>query len=851
MSTIELSSTMLSACHLTMCDGQAVLRIQNRIFGLIGVRRARIPAAFHDLLAKATFTGSMANAQIVWSTDVFQSEPVRLSELQGKEKQRYAALVKQALQAYADAFQQAENGVKKLLFASISYSDEDAVFCADNRVVITEWGLSRKGGGDPVCMSWSFIDGKEEPTITSVPSYGDVGDKPGGGGEQEPSNPDDASSEWRDDNPFAPIHPEPEVEERKPGDAPLEGENDNPFDSASSDSNADDVHLQEDSSDGGSKPKGRWRWLVALFLLLLALMLVGLLCKRCGGKVIQPVTPEIDSTEVVLSDDSLRYIVNSRLLILVSADDKVLEDFARSFRKKYSDEKRYILSNPDTVMKRVTLSLPAEERKRMEEELPDEFPEYELIILPETMYKVSYVPNDPYLQDADKRWYFDECAVWEAWDETRGSDKVVVAVIDDGFDLSHPELSGKVVKPYNAVTHSTRITPSPSGHGTHVAATAVGYADNGEGTAGIAPDCLFMPIQVGDAQGKMTLSAILDAFSYAIQQKADVVNVSLGMSFGPFVQFAPLYVQRNFRSNMYLQEERLWNHVFSTAGKQNVTFVLAGGNENCLIGLDPMQRHPGAIKVSAVQRDTQKASFSNYGDMSTVSAPGVRIFNAIPGNRYTYMDGTSMAAPIVTGGCALLKSQDASRTTNEMIQILRQTGKKSPSDVGPIVNFAKALNAQPSVSDECDAINQRYHELLKELEAIKREHPECVHQPDTMTIPRGLELTDLVGRWKSTSSLYNESQEEVVIYFTFNGTSNARLDIVEPDGTTFSASLSVSVSNDRIFIDQRESARNAQTNKTYFPYRFELKPDANRKAEGSAQNKVQAANAFQFNLIKI
>lgn len=395
------------------------------------------------------------------------------------------------------------------------------------------------------------------------------------------------------------------------------------------------------------------------------------------------------------------------------------------------------------------------------------------------------------------------------------------------------------------------VMPSPSGHGTHVAATAIGNADNSTGISGIAPKCKLMPIQVGDAQGNMTTSAILDAVIYAINNGADVVNMSLGMSFGPFVQFAPVYIQKNFRANMFLQEEHVWNHLFNIARQNNVTFVLAGGNENCLIGLDPMQRSENVIKVSAVQPDKQKASFSNYGDMSTVSAPGVRIFNAIPGNRYTFMDGTSMAAPIVAGGCALLKSNDPGLSVAELAQILRQTGNPSTSDVGPIVDFAKALNVEYCDADECSKINERYNELLAELEKLRKNHPGCIQQPDTLSIPKDVSVDQLLGRWKSTTSLYNEQEDEVVIYFTFNGTSNARLDIIEPAGYDYSANLTVSISDDQVFIDQLEPARNSNTGKSYNPYKFVLKPDRNRKADGNAKNKMETANIFNFNLIKL
>lgn len=866
MRTIELSTTTLKLYNLTLCEGKAVIRNQNRINGLIGVRNSLIPDDHHHLLAKATFTGNMVNESIIWTTDVFSNEPERLSELTGDLHSKYLCILNEGLRAYANAFKDAEDSVRELLYAAITYSSEESVFCAENKVVITEWGMSKKGDAAPIGMPVvidDFEDKKERLVNEEYPSV-------------DPSEDVDMTNSSKDENESAEsVHEEQndyteDVSDDHSNNESVIGnkneELDNKENSDLKNKLVEDPHSAPrndvtDNSSGGSggnignnsnweKKKKWWPWLLLLLLLILAALIFSML-KRCSSSPIEPITPGIDSTQIVLSKDSLRYVADNRLLILLTKDGVTIEDFEKSFRTKYKDSKKYILSNPDTVIKRLTLTLPVEERDELEEKLPQEFSSFGLVVIPETMYKGSLQSNDPDFSDSDKRWYFDECSVFDAWDVTMGDNNIVVAIIDDGFDLEHPELRDKIIKPYNAVYHSSNVTPSPSGHGTHVAATAVGNANNNSGLSGIAPKCKLMPIQVGDAQGNMATSAILDGVIYAINNGADVVNMSLGMAFGPFVQFAPLYIQKNFRANMFLQEERVWNHLFNIARQHNVTFVLAGGNENCLIGMDPMQRSQNTIKVSAVQPDKQKAFFSNYGDMSTVSAPGVRIFNAIPGNRYTYMDGTSMAAPIVTGGCALLKSKDSSLTVTELAQILRQTGITSPSDVGPIVNFAKALNAEHSEVDDCSNVNERYQELLVELEKLKREHPGCIQTPDTFAIPENASVDKFSGRWKSTTSLYNEQEEEVIIYFTFNGTSTARLDIVEPGGSIYSAGLSVSISNDQVYIDQLEPARSSSTGKGYNPYRFILKPGSNRKAEGNAKNKIEIANIFNFNLIKI
>lgn len=856
----ELSTSQLKKYNLTLCDGEAVVRNQNRINGLIGVRSKDIPAQYHGLLAKANFTGNVVNESIIWTSDVFKSEPVRLSDLHGEEHTRYNDILDDALASYASAVSTADERVRKLLYAAITYPSESAVYCADGRVVITEWGMTPVGEKAPIGMPYSIDDPDKvrthRPGDTVSAGGDDNGDINVKGDDDLPDGRRTAPDIKTDEPDVSGTGGRPRPDNDTTGGNTGTTGGNVPEKSETSGRNTGGGGAVVPPPPGGGGAKKPWwkKWWLWLLALLALLLLIGLF-KDCGGPApVAPVpvtSPELNPDDVTLTEDSVRYVAGDRVILLITDKEKSMDSFVSDFRAKYPDADKYALSNVDTVIGRVTLVLPKEERTAMSEKLPAEFADYGLVVIPETMYKTDATANDPALQDAQKRWHFDETSVFDAWDETMGSDEIVVAVIDDGFDLSHPELAGKIVKPYNAVTHDSNVFPSKSGHGTHVAATAVGNANNGAGTAGIAPGCKLMPIQVGDRNGQMTTSAILDAVVYAIKNGADVVNMSLGMSFGPFAQFAPQHVQKNFRANMLLDEQRVWDYLFDIARQNNVTFVLAGGNENILIGLDPMQRSSNTIKVSATQPDRYKASFSNYGDMSVVSAPGVDIYNAIPGGRYTVMDGTSMASPIVAGGVALLKSKDRTLSTADIANILRETGNPSPSDVGPIVNFARALKADPALTDgDCEEVNRRYNELLQELEQLRRDHPGCIQQPDTLALPEDFTPADLTGRWKSTTTLTNMEDEEVVLYFTFDGTPSGRLDVVEPDGTTYTAPLSVSVSNDVAYIDQTAAAT-APGHRGYNPYNFVIKPDRNRKAEGRARNKVEAQNQFEFRLTRI
>lgn len=823
----ELSVSNVRDFKLSICEGRVVVRSASRINGLIGVRNDLIPPQFHGLLASPIFSGAGNAEEVIWASDVFKTAPKRLSELSDSEKSFYSNLLSEALAAYAKAFEQAEDDVKKLIYSAITYPTEHSVFFGDERVVLTEWGMEPIDGSKAFGMPYGEdlqnegLEIKHE-TEESVISR---------------DEPEEIVSESKVENVV------PETLDNVVKETTIETTEDNTI----------------------KKLTKWWVWLLGV-LLVIGVFIICILANICSSpmKTVLEVTPEMGKEDVVLSKDSINYVAGNRLMLMLTDESSTIEDFVVAFRKDFPDDKTYILSNPDSLLRRISLTLPSTERDSLEEQLPVKYSRFGLIVFPDAIYRTSAVTNDPDLQVQDKRWYFDECGVFDAWDTTMGDENIIVAIIDDGFDLDHGELRGRAYKPFNAVNHTNQITPSPGGHGTHVASTAIGNADNGEGIAGIAPKCKFMPIQVGDINGNMSSSAIIDGVLYAISNGADVVNMSLGMYFGPNVQFMPIFMQNNIRNYYFKQEEQMWNQIFAMARQNNVTFVLAGGNENILIGIDPMSRSNNTIKVSAVGTQRDKANFSNYGDLSTVSAPGIHIYNAIPGNSYTFMDGTSMAAPIVTGGCALLKSKDNTLSTLEIANILRTTGNQSIGFVGPTVNLANALRDEDDedsteyaetpdkpINDECGEMNRRYNELLAELERIKREHPGCIHQPDTMAIPVNVTPEKISGRWKSTTLIQNSSKEEVVVYFTFNGTNNGHLDIVEPSGNKFTAPLSIKTSNDIIYINQSSPATSNNSATQYAPYKFVIRPNRNRQAEGKANNKVQSLNVFTFSLVRI
>jgi thermitase len=147
---------------------------------------------------------------------------------------------------------------------------------------------------------------------------------------------------------------------------------------------------------------------------------------------------------------------------------------------------------------------------------------------PDYIYEALGVPNDPLY--ATHQWNLPQVNAPAAWDITTGVSEFIIAVIDTGVDLSHPDLAGKIVAGYD-FANSDPVPQDDYGHGTHVAGIAAAIADNGEGVAGIAWGAHIMPIKVLDNSGYGYTSHIAAGIQWAADHGAQVINLSLGGSF--------------------------------------------------------------------------------------------------------------------------------------------------------------------------------------------------------------------------------------------------------------------------------------------------------------------------------
>ena len=179
---------------------------------------------------------------------------------------------------------------------------------------------------------------------------------------------------------------------------------------------------------------------------------------------------------------------------------------------------------------------------------------------------------------------------------------------------------------------------------------------------------------------------------YAIHNGASVVNVSIGPRFNG-LDILPLPEQEKIARTQFKNEERVWKRIIEVANKHNVIIVFAAGNDNILANIPPENRTDKTVNVAAVNSEIDKADFTNYGQGSNISAPGQGIYSSVPVNDYGVLDGTSMAAPIVSGTIALMKSLDSEISISEVLHILQATGEVVSTYMPPMIQVDDALIA--------------------------------------------------------------------------------------------------------------------------------------------------------------
>ena len=238
--------------------------------------------------------------------------------------------------------------------------------------------------------------------------------------------------------------------------------------------------------------------------------------------------------------------------------------------------------------------------------------------------QASAIPDDPLFVSED---HLTQADVPDAWDVTVGADDVAIAIVDTGVDPDHPDLADKIIDGWNIYDNNADFADS-AGHGTKVAGVAAAISDNNLGVAGVTWDSPIIVVRVSDDDGKTTARHVAAGILWALGRDARVINVS----------FAPLWSNRVVRA------------AATRAYNAGALVVISAGNDG---GLATASGYAEAIFVGAVNGRDQLASFSDAGPFVDVVAPGIRILSTAMGGAFTASDGTSFAAPIVSGIAAL------------------------------------------------------------------------------------------------------------------------------------------------------------------------------------------------------
>ncbi|MFC1870809.1 S8 family serine peptidase [Chloroflexota bacterium] len=264
--------------------------------------------------------------------------------------------------------------------------------------------------------------------------------------------------------------------------------------------------------------------------------------------------------------------------------------------------------------------------------------------------QVIDVPDDYYFKN---QWGLSKVQATDAWDIIKGSIGTSIAILDTGIDFNHPDLDDKVIA-------SANFTSSPTasdlyGHGSHVAGIAAAETNNAIGVAGLGRQCALMNAKVMGDDGYGYYSWISQGIIWAVDNGADVINMSLGST----ASSATLEAAINY------------------AWSQGVVVVAAAGNNGNSTPFYPAY-YENCISVAATDSRDYLSSWSNCGEWVDVAAPGSSIYSTVPDNKYSLKSGTSMASPHVAGLAGLVfsivgDSNGNNRTNDEVRDAIEKT----------------------------------------------------------------------------------------------------------------------------------------------------------------------------------
>ncbi|MFF9057098.1 type VII secretion-associated serine protease mycosin [Streptomyces sp. NPDC101213] len=271
-------------------------------------------------------------------------------------------------------------------------------------------------------------------------------------------------------------------------------------------------------------------------------------------------------------------------------------------------------------------------------------------------------------------WSLQRVLLDELWSRSKG-EGVRVAVVDTGVDVKNPQLtaavdakSGRNLLPKNLKDEdgepiergAENGTTDTVGHGTKVAGIIAARPVGGTGFVGLAPEATIIPIQQNDAEGHGDTGTLADAIRYAVQAKAQVINISQDTS-------------------QAAEPDPDLKKAIDEALAREVVVVASAGNDGA--GGNIKKTYPasyeGVLAVAASDRNNERAPFSQSGDFVDVAAPGVDMISTVPQGGHCSDNGTSFSAPYVAGVAALIKARHPDWTAGQVVAQIEQTAERT------------------------------------------------------------------------------------------------------------------------------------------------------------------------------
>jgi PKD repeat protein len=316
------------------------------------------------------------------------------------------------------------------------------------------------------------------------------------------------------------------------------------------------------------------------------------------------------------------------------------------------------------------------------------------------LYYINYTPNDSLYNlingPQNWKWHLDVINAELAWDITKGSPDIKVAIVDNAIWAQHPDLEDKIVAQRDVINNTNSSNPPSTGdpgdwsHGTHVAGLATAITDNGIGVAGIGFNTSIIAVRASNNNNPNGIFGYQGVL-WAVNNGADVVNMSFG---GP-----------GFSQTM--------QNLINSGNDMGIVFVAAAGNnDNSVVNYPAGYNH--VISVASTDGDDTKSWFSSFGPTVNVSAPGG---SGVPGPNgllsttfdqtsigyYDTYFGTSMASPVTAGLVSLMLSINPELGAAKVTEILEATSDnidaQNPNFVGMLgagrINAFQAVLAVP------------------------------------------------------------------------------------------------------------------------------------------------------------